>query len=211
MDIKVGNDIKLNVTLPDYIDSESILNIKAILKKARKCKPCDFYHPSEYTITHHHCDYNTLPYNACNHSYDDYCNNRHKHCDIVVKHNGGDIFNVFVSNTTIHDCGSYELAVKIRVREDGWDCDNVHEYTVYYGPVFSISVDSNALEGRITINVNKEYVEDVEDVEESVLLYNDESNVVYNDLTNILLNESKDCDIVKGSMIITKQYVCNIT
>lgn len=164
MDIKVGNDIKLNVTMPEYIDPSSILRITAVFKNHSRCKHAHHYfcYPSRYTMHPYSCiHYNVHPHNAvcgireceacCSHY-----NNKHRNRVIVVKPTGLNHFELWFNNTTNYDLGEYDLVLNIQAYEDGWNYDNVHEYTVSYGPVFSISNKSDAQEGNIVIDVNKD-------------------------------------------------------
>lgn len=203
MDIKIGNDIKLTVYLPEYIDPDSILKVDVQLQCVNKClhddwhRCCfDLYYPTEYTMHNHPCvSYNTIPKNSiyhthgcCKHYY-----NRYNTCRIntVAKLNREyNCFNLWFSNTTYRDCGKYSLIVRIQTREDGWGSDNIHEYTVYYGPVFSISDRKCAKEGNIEITVSKGEIQNpIIENKDTVLLFNINGEVLYNTGCPIIINQ----------------------
>lgn len=161
MNIRIGNDIKVKITLPSYINPSMIRRITANLNKVHNIHHhnchTNLYHPTEYTLHKHSCmPYNVLPRNVVFHLHECFCHR--DHCSdnmIVVKPTGLDTIE-FVCRTKNYKPGEYRLVLNIQVQEDGWDRDDIHEYTIDYGSVFSLSYDKNAKDGYVILNVNKE-------------------------------------------------------
>lgn len=146
MNVRIGNDIKVNVVLPDYIDPQMILRMTATLHKVNNIhhNNCctNYYIPTEYTMHRHSCySYNVIPHNmVCCHLHEcfDHCCHRHRKETVAIKPTGLNHFEIFYKGRN-QEPGLYRLTVNIQVQEDGWGANDIHEYTIDYGPVFSIS------------------------------------------------------------------------
>lgn len=166
MDIRIGNDIKLKIVLPEYLKSKNIFKIKAYLYYMPLCKDCCKccfipYSPSQYTMPKHlHYSYNELPSNM---------NCKTCRCCKHCKHNSKHIFNTFeidynnnvelqllLKNTSNYKTGLYFMILDVQTLEEGYGNDDLHSYSIDYGPVFSLSDNITAEEGDIVIVVNKE-------------------------------------------------------
>lgn len=59
-------------------------------------------------------------------------------------------------------CGDYKLVVVLVAYESGWGRCDLHTYTIDYGTVVTLVDDDSAVSGNVTINVDKDELEDTD-------------------------------------------------
>lgn len=165
MDIRIGNDICLNVhvdNLDSYSDSE-VASINCMLIRIGECSSgevCEksfpqFCHPSHYST--HSCGipcYNAVPSNVTAH----YIHEFHNECVEYrlsgtpdVNHNR---IKVMFKGKEQKHTGVFKLILNIVLKEEDWGETGEHEYTIDYGYVFTLTQCKNASSGSIVLNVN---------------------------------------------------------
>lgn len=164
MDIRIGNDIKIKVQLPDYIEPSMIVRVLANVEKIHhihhhNCHT-NLYTPTEYTMHKDSCtSYNVLPRNLVLHLHEffDHC---HDHRNNIIAVRPQDVdpetnsFEMWFKANRQEE-GDYRLTLNIQVQEEGCGRNDVHEYTIDCGPVFSISRRRSAIDGDVCVEVNK--------------------------------------------------------
>lgn len=171
--IRIGNDIRLSVTLDGIEDynNTSIKQAKCYLKRVGddKEKPCcgfpqyisDDYnlnmcgfpayrvHPSNCTCK---CEgFGVFPKSGTN---------KHRHFDFLMPHkilNEKNKLECYFPADEQRYCGIYELTVVLIMYQYGWGPDNLRTYTVDYGKVFELVDDTSGESGDLTITVNTAY------------------------------------------------------
>lgn len=175
MDIRIGNDICVQIPISEFgsISSDNIKEIRCAFINQKNTWPHDYeFHPAfhcstQYTIRS--CGY--YSYNVHPHNMHIHCMNNDPHCGSVVCRDkfflnrfesycdvSNGYINAYFPAEFQRTLGPYECVFEIKVKEEGWDCDDIHTYTASYNNVFSLK--NNGIQGR-TIVINpieeKEY------------------------------------------------------
>lgn len=176
MDVRIGNDIKIRVTLDSLIqEGSTIVCAKAYIvniSDVNKFHP--IYNPEEHAVKLcGHPQYNVLPTNPPMHQHCvgccGNCHSKWKEAVYSVKQRYYMAHTILpVNNQNADDSdklciyfpakdqefvGKYKLVLQIDVKEDGWGINNVHTYTTDYGHVFSLTDCQDGQVGSIVINL----------------------------------------------------------
>lgn len=182
--IRIGNDIKLDVTIQE-LNGMDIINIKSIKcfiinttpmlqdhcgtqYEIRRCGLPGYYaHPvQEYhgfgvyprfpKIWHHNlCPY----YGQFGRHYLKPINKHHNHCEFIAPVKALEERNkvrVFFPATAQMLCGLYSLTFVIDLYEPGYHSNNLRTITVDYNNIFELVPNAEGKSGDITIDIDKQ-------------------------------------------------------
>lgn len=198
MTIRIGNDIKLNVTLDSEKDfnTSNVYSIKAYLINLAAEEFFEPMNPCHCNCCHSvcgHCGYHHYPSNLYNrHSvyFDDwgcchpraYGRNIHRlpfltraaHHGAFYRYlynatlKGNNTFDVFFPAKDQRFQGTYKLIVVLTTQETGWGEQNLHTYTIDYGEVFTLTADNDGVDADVTINVTRDHGTDSVEPQDSM-------------------------------------------
>lgn len=166
MDIRIGNDVCVQIPVSEFgdINVEDIKRMKCTFIKTRDICPCDdsshpvFHHSTQYTVRScGHPSYYAYPCNTRG-----YCINEDPHCGFVVCDSKsscsftsrckiiGETINAYFPAEFQKCLGTYKCVFEIKVKEEGWDYDNLHTYSTSYEDIFTFK-KTGVQTGSITI------------------------------------------------------------
>lgn len=171
--IRIGNDVRLSITLngiEDY-NNISIKHAKCYLKKIGDSKEgswCGFplYVSDDYNLnmcgllTHKvHPSNCTCKYQLPK-AFQGCSTVKHRHFDFLMPHkilNEKNKLECYFPAEEQRYCGIYKLIIVLTMYQYGWGPDNLRTYTMDYGNVFELVDDETGESGNLTITVDTGY------------------------------------------------------